>query len=92
LLYCILPLKESKAEDSFITKAVKPPALPVVCLILLSFPLPDSRSLYMSYKLKEKQTTKKTPPNCSHPLKSGFNFAFTLQHSAFQTQSGQLTC
>lgn len=45
MLYCILPLKESKAEDSFITKAVKPPALPVVCLILLSFPLFGSRSL-----------------------------------------------
>lgn len=47
LLYCMLPLQESKAEDSFITKAVKPPALPVVYLIPLSFPLPDSRPLYM---------------------------------------------
>jgi len=43
----MLPLKESKAADSFITKAVKPPALPVVDLIPLSFPLPDSRPLYM---------------------------------------------
>lgn len=43
LLYCLLPFKESKAQDSFITKPVEPPAIPVICLIPLSFPLPDSR-------------------------------------------------
>lgn len=47
LPYCLLLFKESTAQDSFITKPVEPPAIPVVCLIPLSFPLPDSRPLDM---------------------------------------------
>lgn len=77
LLCCVLPSQESKAGDNFITKAIKPPALPVVYLILLSFPLPDSRPLHMPPRRKIKV-------NCFHPLKSGLNFLYAPMHWTFK--------